>query len=1110
MTGPRPTVSGAPGAHNFQLWMREDGMRVDRVALTTLPNLQPILGNAWHIPDNPEAVVGLPSMRIPLTGIFSNTPVTIINGNQYQGTGNAGDQATSLSRIFYKRATDTVWSSLPMYFFAAGGNNKYESNSIPANTFQAGDVVQSYLLIGYTDRLPTYLYGNDALSLASENEADAQAAPFSYSVQWSLQPPAGAGALAVTNNSATGLLQALIYTNSGHISLTGPDLAGNPLANTITLAPPAVHVGGEWLNIGRVMSWTWLTNGLELTQQLSTTSIVARLTFPTDGVLRYEVVNWGSLPVDYTWVSSASDASEHFYGFGEKFNQFDQSGKLIHTLTFDNAGDKQDSSYKVAPWFISTRGYGFHLDSSAESWFDMRAGYGDRFVVTNLLGSLKLNVVYGPNLKDVLGRYTGYTGRPPLPPPWAFGPWLSSDIWHNGGEVRYVVTKYRQLGIPGSVFVFDSPWETAYNDFNWNMTQFGNSGSYEGTNWPGFGSAPEMMTFLRTNGFKVVCWLTPFIDTSSNDEGVPGQNLGQSANYAAAQANNYFVASSPGGPPLVVPWWKGNGSPVDFTNPDARNWLTTQLSNLVAQSGGVIGGFKTDDGESGGADGDTYIPTSAAYFDGRTGVEMRNGYSAVYHGAIWNVLGTNGILLARSGFTGTAAYPGCWAGDNQPNFGIDGLQGAAIAGQLAAMSGYSMWGSDICGYLDSNWSSTPTNLFMRWTQFGALCPIMQMHRQTTLNWQYPWSFGDQGLANYQFYARLHTTLFPYLYTCAQQCSTSGLPILRPLVLMNQSDANTYGIQQTYLLGDDLLATVIITNLATSRTVYLPQGNWYDYFTCQPYAGGQNITWSNPDQSQTPLFVREGAIIPTISTNVQTLCDAAYVGNPNVVTPDSALQFLVYPGTNSSFTVYDGTSLQCQVTGTVTRLTLSSVARQVSVQVLTSAPFGVERDGVSLSRFTNVTSFAQASLGWYYQTPFLQVKFSHAGGQTQLAFGPDSVGDGISDSWRLAYFGSTATNASSCADCDPDGDGMSNLQEYLAGTNPLDANSALRIVHLDGGAQMVVWTSVPGKTYQVLATTGLPGPFATVGGPITAAGRTATFTDTAAASTNKFYRVVALP
>ena len=792
--------------------------------------------------------------------------------------------------------------------------------------------------------------------------------------------------LAVTNFTATGLVEARIYRNSGHISLVGPDLAGNPLANAVTFAPPLVKISGHWCSLGRILSSTAVGSGLEVVQQLSTTSVVARLTFAAEGVMRYEVVNWGGLPVAETAVAAASDTTEHFYGFGEKFNDLDQAGKRVRILTFDKAGDKQDSSYKVAPWFISTRGYGFHLDSSTESRFDMRAARPDRYVVENLFPSLKFNVVYGPKLTDVLSRYTGYTGRPPTPPTWVFAPWLSSDIWRNGGEVRYVVTKYRQLGIPGSVFVFDSPWETAYNDFHWNMTQFGADGIYEGTHYAGFGSIGDMMTFLRTNGFKVVCWLTPFINTDSTGHGeVAGQNLGPSSNYAEAAANHYLVRASVGGRPLVANWWKGAGSPIDFTNPKARRWLTAQLSNLVAQSGGVIGGFKSDDGESGSGDGNTYIPTNAIYDDGRTGVEMRNGYAPVYERTVWSVLGTNGILWARSGFTGSQAYPAGWAGDNQPNFGANGLAGVVVAGQSAAMSGFAIWGSDIGGYQDGAhiWSSSPANLFERWTQFGALSPIMQIHRQIRLNRQYPWSFGDEGTSNYLFYAQLHTALFPYLYTCAQQCSISGLPIIRPLVLMYPADTNTYGIQHTYLLGDDLLTAVIVTNLATTRTVYLPAGNWYDFFTQQRFSGGRNITWSNADQTRMPLFAREGAIIPMISTNVLSLCDATYVENSNLTTWDGSLQFLVYPTTNSSFTVYDGTRLQCQTKDATTTLSLSSGPRQVLLKVFAAPPIEVERDSVSLTQFKDATDFAQTTQGWFYDGKFAQVKFNHEGGSSRV-------------------------------------------------------------------------------------------------------------------------------
>lgn len=1040
----RGTITAATGTHTVNVWMREDGMRLDKIILTTNLNFQAILGNCFHIPGNIE-VNGLP-MRNPTDAIQSNTAVFLYTGNQDSGTGgNPGNQLQTGSTIYYKHLTNSAWTAVPMFFYTAAGNNKYYSNSIPANVFGAGDVVQYYFRIPYSDHLTTFIGGNN---IKYEIEADARNNPFSFTVLPAFQPSGSVEA--ITRGTGPDKLKAQVFTETGHIQVIGQALDGSELAVTNTYLPALATIAGNSYLIGQVLYSTQTVDGIELRQALLATSVVARLSFPHPGVVRYEVMDWGGLTPSATTLMGASDAGEHFYGFGEKFNDFDHAGKKTHIITDDPPGSpKGDRSYKVAPWFLSTRGYGFHLDSSAESYFDMRAAAPDRFIVNNLSGTLRYNVVWGPKLADALSRYTGYSGRPQISPPWAFAPWMSSDRWSTGGEVRYVVTKYREHGLPGSVFVFDSPWEVGYNDFTWNMTQFGLSTNLESQVWPGFSSVGDMMTFLRTNGWKAVCWMTPFINTNSQCCGeVPGQNLGPSANYAEAAASNYFVRASPGGPPLVTNWWKGTGSPVDYTNPDAALWIQSQLSNLVAQSGGVIGGFKTDDGESGNPPG-SYVPKSAVYFDGRTGVEMQNGYAVEYHKTIWNVLGTNGVLFARSGFAGSQAYPGYWAGDNEPNFGQEnGLQSVIVAGQSAAMCGYSTWGHDIGGYQNTAFSSSLTNLFMRWTQFGALSPLMQMHRQvgSPVASQYPWGYGAEALANYRFYARLHTALFPYIYSYATQASTNGLPIMRPLVLMNQTDANTYGIKHTYLFGNELLVAPVVTNAAATRQVYLPAGNWYDFFTNLRYTGGQNIIWTNANQSQMPLFVREGAILPMISTNVQTLCDAVYVANPGLATMSSALEFLVYPTTNSSFAVYDGTTLACQSNGTVVTATLNSQPRPVLIRFFGPAPAGVERNGIRLVKFTNTTDFAASASGWLDDgNGFLLVKFDHAGGSTQLSFGPDSVGDGIPDSWRATQFGSpTLTNESSCATCDPDGDGLSNLQEYLSGTAPLDPASALRV------------------------------------------------------------------
>ena len=212
-----------------------------------------------------------------------------------------------------------------------------------------------------------------------------------------------------------------------------------------------------------------------------------------------------------------------------------------------------------------------------------RAGAAGRFVVTNRFPSLRINLVYGPALTDVLTRYTGLTGRPPLPPPWTFGPWISSDIWRSGGEVRYAVTQYGDRGIPASVFVFDSPWEIAYNDFQWNMTQFGDDATIEGVHYP---DSPRWRKCCSSCEQRLEGHLLD-VAVRQRELGrreVAGQNLGQAANYADGAAKGAFVRQAPDGAPLVVPWWKGRGSPVDFTSAAGQQWLQDQLRQVVAGS----------------------------------------------------------------------------------------------------------------------------------------------------------------------------------------------------------------------------------------------------------------------------------------------------------------------------------------------------------------------------------------------------------------------------------------------------------------------------------------------------------------------------------------------
>jgi alpha-glucosidase (family GH31 glycosyl hydrolase) len=163
---------------------------------------------------------------------------------------------------------------------------------------------------------------------------------------------------------------------------------------------------------------------------------------------------------------------------------------------------------------------------------------------------------------------------------------------------------------------------------------------------------------------------------------------------------------------------------------------------------------------------------------------------------------------------------------------------------------------------------------------------MQMHRQVATERQYPWRYGNAALENFRFFARLRTRLFPYIYAYAKRASETGLPIIRPLVLMNQTDANTFGLRHVYHFGNEFLVAPMITPNANSRVVYLPAGERADFWSNERHAGGQNVTWNNANQQHFPLFVRRGAIIPMLPPDVESLCSAEYVNNGLVKSADA--------------------------------------------------------------------------------------------------------------------------------------------------------------------------------------------------------------------------------
>jgi alpha-D-xyloside xylohydrolase len=431
--------------------------------------------------------------------------------------------------------------------------------------------------------------------------------------------------------------------------------------------------------------------------------------------------------------------------------------------------------------------------------------------------------------------------------------------------------------LPASVIVIDSPWSTTYNDYKFNPKQFDD--------------APGMVKYVHAQGYKLVLWHTPWINSKSDppkEVGFEGKIAPLAENYQFAADQGLFVKNADGGP-YVARWWKGEGSLIDFTNPKAKQWWQDQVRQAIVAG---ADGFKDDDGE-GSFLGD------ARFSDGTDSRMMRNAYDVLYNNAVEELiqkdLKGNGVLFARSVSVGANGIGFLWGGDNEASFSpLNGLPTVVTAGLGAGLSGMPLWTADLGGYLAT--TSTPdARLLMRWTEYAAFSPVMEVMSSKNIG---PWDFdknagGHEALDVYRKYAVLHMSLFPYRYAAAQEAAKTGMPMMGALVLEYQDDARARTAKDEYLFGPDLLVAPVIDE-GTQRPVYLPPGEWVDYWTGKAIAGGQ-VVIVDSGVEMIPVWARAGAVIPKIPEDVMTLVPQSESGNTTVKSLDDRRVYEVLPG-----------------------------------------------------------------------------------------------------------------------------------------------------------------------------------------------------------------------
>lgn len=513
------------------------------------------------------------------------------------------------------------------------------------------------------------------------------------------------------------------------------------------------------------------------------------------------------------------DIGEYLYGLGERFTPFVKNGQSIDIFNM-NGGTNTDQVYKNIPFYISNKGYGVLVNDSGKVSYEICSENVENVQFSIKGESLEYCVIAGPEMHEVLQRYTTLTGKPALPPAWTFGLWLTTSFTTDYDEktVTHFIDGMAERKLPLQVFHFDCFWMKGgeWCNFDWDREAF---------------PEPEaMLQRLKKRGLKICLWINPYIAQKSRL-------------FRIGEENGYFIKNRKGGVWQTDTWQPGMAI-VDFTNPSAWKWYQDELRKLIHMGADT---FKTDFGER--------IPVDGVYYDGSDPEKMHNYYTHLYNRCVFEVLqeelgADNANLFARSATAGGQQYPVHWGGDNEATYlsMAESLRG----GLSLSTCGFGFWSHDISGFGNT---ATP-DLYKRWTAFGMLSTHSRLHGNSS--YRVPWLFDEEAVDVLRFFTNLKCSLMPYLYRNAVETHETGVPMMRAMVLEYQEDENCAFLDRQYMLGDSLLVAPVFNENGIAD-YYLPEGIWTNLITNKKYQGKRWIKEYHGYQSL-PLMVPDNSVI----------------------------------------------------------------------------------------------------------------------------------------------------------------------------------------------------------------------------------------------------------
>lgn len=526
--------------------------------------------------------------------------------------------------------------------------------------------------------------------------------------------------------------------------------------------------------------------------------------------------------------------NEKLFGGGQRIVGMDRRGHRFPLYNRAHYGYTTESNqmYFGLPAVMSNRGYALIFDNSAKGNLDIGAAEADILQFDAIAGRLAYIVIAGDNYPQLIANLTQITGRQPLPPRWALGNFASRFGYRTQQETLDTAQRFIDLDVPLDAIVLDLYW-------------FGKDikGHMGNLDWDkeAFPTPQNMMADLNQKGVNTVLITEPFVLTTSKkwQDAVEQNALAKNINGQPKQYEFYF----------------GNTGLIDVFSAAGQRWFVDVYTKLSQQ--GVTGWW-----------GDLGEPEVHPYdlihnFNGLllSADTLHNVYGhkwaeMVYSNQLQVSPNTRPMLLMRSGFIGSQRYGMIpWTGDVSRSWG--GLKPQVELSLQMSLFGLAYTHSDLGGFAGGE--QFDQELYLRWLQYGVFQPVYRPHAQENIAPE-PVFHDQTTLDIARKFIKLRYAMLPYNYSLAYENSLFGMPLMRPMAFVDETNTAYFDMSDQFFWGESFLVKPITDPKLTAVDVLLPEGIWFDFWNDSSFVGGQSVSIKTPLDTL-PVLVKAGAFIP---------------------------------------------------------------------------------------------------------------------------------------------------------------------------------------------------------------------------------------------------------